>query len=64
MLPKGLYYIESWLVKNGNRCYQLMETNNKNLFKKWIKNWIDLGSFEIIEIGTKPKKKAIGNKNK
>lgn len=60
MLPQGLSYIDSWPEKDGNRCFQLMETENPGLFKEWIKNWSDLTSFEIIEIGTPPgPKKAL-----
>ncbi len=54
MMPEGLYFIESWLEKNGKRCFQLMETENPNLFKSWTESWNDLVDFEIIEIGDKP----------
>ena len=54
MLPNGLFFIESWLEKDGKRCFQLMETENPDLFYKWIKNWEDLVNFEIIELGEKP----------
>jgi hypothetical protein len=54
MLPEGLVFIESWLEKSGKRCFQLMETENPETFKAWIKNWEDLVDFEIIEIGEKP----------
>lgn len=54
MLPVGLYFIESWLEKNGKRCFQLMETENPETFKTWIKYWEDLVDFEVIEIGQKP----------
>jgi len=54
MLPEGLYFIESWLEKSGERCFQLMETDNPETFKAWIKNWEDLVDFEIIELGEKP----------
>ena len=57
MLPVGLYFIESWLEKSGERCFQLMETENQDTFKTWIKNWEDLVNFEIIEIGEKPPSK-------
>ena len=56
MLPEGLVYIDSWLEKDGDRCFQLMETNAPSLFQQWIKRWNDLTRFEIIEIGEKPKK--------
>ena len=54
MLPSGLVYIDSWLEKDGDRCFQLMETNDPSLFKLWTDNWSDLVSFEIIELGDKP----------
>ena len=54
MLPDGLVYIDSWLEKEGDRCFQLMETNDPALFDLWTKNWSDLVRFEIIELGEKP----------
>ena len=54
MLPEGLVYIDSWLEKDGDRCFQLMETLDRALFDEWMENWKDLVSFEIIELGEKP----------
>jgi Protein of unknown function (DUF3303). len=54
MLPEGLIYIDSWLEKDGDRCFQLMETNDRPLFDRWIDSWKDLVRFEIIELGAKP----------
>ena len=54
MMPEGLVYLNSWLEKDGDRCFQLMETNNPSLFQHWIEVWNDLIIFEIIEIGEKP----------
>ena len=56
MLPDGLHYLNSWLTKDGSRCFQLMETDQFELFQEWTKNWDDLIQFEILEIGEKPKK--------
>ena len=50
MLPDGLCYIDSWLEKDGDRCFQLMETKSPDLFEKWIASWSDLVSFEVIEL--------------
>lgn len=55
MLPPGLMYVNSWLEKDGDRCFQLMETNDPSLFQVWFENWKDLGTIEVIEIGDKPK---------
>ena len=54
MLPDGLAYLNSWLEKDGDRCFQLMETNDHSLFGVWTEKWKDLVSFEVIEIGVKP----------
>ena len=56
MLPEGLHYLNSWLEKDGDRCFQLMETNDPALFDVWFKHWKDYGRLEVIEIGDKPKK--------
>lgn len=50
MLPEGLRYIDSWLEKDGDRCFQLMETDSPDLFDQWTVAWSDLVSFEIIEL--------------
>jgi hypothetical protein len=50
MLPDGLRYIDSWLEKDGDRCFQLMEADSPELFDRWIAAWSDLVSFEVIEL--------------
>lgn len=50
MLPEGLFYIDSWLEKGGDHCFQLMETNSPELFERWIDQWKDLVSFKVIEL--------------
>ena len=55
MLPDGLVYLDSWLEKNGDRCFQLMETDDPSLFQAWFDHWKDLASIEVVEIGEKPK---------
>ena len=54
MLPEGLAYLNSWLEKDGERCFQLMETESPHLFDQWIDHWRDLVSFEVIEIEPPP----------
>jgi hypothetical protein len=50
MLPEGLRYIDSWVENNGDRCFQLMETDSPELFATWIGRWSDLVSFKLIEL--------------
>jgi len=54
MLPDGLRYIDSWLEKDGDRCFQLMETDSPEFFETWIASWSDLVSFEVIELEKPP----------
>ena len=54
MLPEGLIYLDSWLTKDGTRCFQIMETARYELFDVWIGKWNDLTHFEIIALGDKP----------
>lgn len=55
MLPEGLAYVNSWLAKDGDRCFQLMETNDPSLFPVWLEHWKDLVAMEVVELGEKPK---------
>jgi len=55
MLPEGLTYVSSWLEKDGDRCFQVMETDNPTLFRVWLDEWKDLVAMEIVELGEKPK---------
>lgn len=50
MLPEGLYYLNSWMNKDNNICFQLMETNDTSLFGKWIEHWKDYTDFEVFPI--------------
>jgi len=54
MLPEGLSFIDSWLEKDGDRCFQLMEADDPALFDQWMDSWKDLVRFEIVELGEKP----------
>jgi hypothetical protein len=52
MLPDGLRYVDSWVVDDGrlDRCFQLMETDNPELFGRWQEQWADLTEFEILPV--------------
>ena len=50
MLPDGLNYIDSWVATDFDRCFQLMETENPTLFRKWTERWEDLVEFEVIPV--------------
>lgn len=54
MMPAGLGYIDSWLEKDGDRCFQLVEADHSSLIELWTEKWEDLVSFDVIEVGQKP----------
>ena len=50
MLPDGLRYVESWTDAAFERCFQLMECEDPQLFEEWRSRWEDLVDFEIIPV--------------
>ena len=50
MMPEGLEYIDSWIDGSLTRCWQLMETEDPELFDEWTANWSDLMTYEIFPI--------------
>jgi hypothetical protein len=54
MLPEGLEYIDSWVDLDFKTCFQLMRTENEDLFRQWISRWQDLVDFEIFPVRTSP----------
>jgi hypothetical protein len=52
LAPEGLLYISSWVDENLERCYQLMETDDRRLLDDWMANWKDLVDFEVHPVIT------------
>ena len=34
--PEGLHYLNSWVIKEKNICFQLMEANDTEIFYTWF----------------------------
>ena len=49
-LPDGLRYIDSWVESNFDRCFQLMECDDAVSLQRWVLQWRDLVSFEIVAV--------------
>jgi len=47
LAPVGLSYVSSWVNEKLDRCYQLMETEDRSLLDQWIVNWSDIVDFEV-----------------
>jgi hypothetical protein len=52
MAPAGLSYVSSWVNDKLDRCYQLMETEDRGLLDQWMANWSDLVDFEVHPVIT------------
>ena len=47
LAPECLSCISSWVTESLDRCYQVMETENRALLDQWIANWNDVVDFEV-----------------
>ena len=52
MAPDGLRYVNSWVVPDLKKCYQLMETSERALLDQWMNAWSDLVDFEVVPVIT------------
>lgn len=52
MQPGGLLYVSSWVDEEFERCYQLMETDDRALIDQWMANWDDVMDFEVHSVIT------------
>lgn len=50
LAPEGLSYVSSWVDEKLERCFQLMETDDRRLLDEWIANWNDLVEFEVYVV--------------
>lgn len=48
LMPEGLQYVASWICTPAHdRCYQVMQTEDRALLEQWMANWNDLMDFEV-----------------
>jgi hypothetical protein len=52
MAPEGLAYVSSWVDERLERCYQVMETDERALLDQWMANWDDIVDFEVHPVMT------------
>jgi hypothetical protein len=52
MAPEGVQYLSSWVDDKFERCFQLMETDDRALLDQWSANWKDILDFEIVPVVT------------
>jgi len=52
LAPEGLIYVSSWVDERLQRCFQIMEADERNLLDQWIANWSDIVDFEVFPVIT------------
>ena len=52
LAPEGLRYVASWVDDKLERCFQLMESERRELIDEWIGHWNDLVDFEVYPVMT------------
>ena len=50
LAPEGLTYLSSWVDEKLERCFQLMETDDRHLLDEWMEHWTDLVEFELYAV--------------
>jgi len=52
LAPEGLRYVSSWVTADYERCYQVMECEDRSLIDQWMQAWEDLVEFEVHPVVT------------
>jgi hypothetical protein len=52
LAPEGLRYVASWVDEKLERCFQLMESEKRELIDEWIAQWSDLVEFDVHRVMT------------
>ena len=59
LAPEGVQYVASWVDEKLERCFQLMETQERDLLDQWIAQWSDLVDFEVYPVFTSAEAAAL-----
>jgi len=47
--------VSSWVTTDFERCFQVMDCEDRAFLDQWISNWDDLAEFEVFPIITSEK---------
>lgn len=50
MAPKGVRYVSSWVTTDFERCFQVMDCDDRILLDEWMAKWSDIADFEVIPV--------------
>ena len=52
LAPEGLRYLASWVTTAHDRCYQVMECDDRALLDERMAAWDDIVRFEVVPVVT------------
>lgn len=52
LAPDGLHYVDSWVTSDLQRCYQIMECDDREVLEQWMDQWRDIIDFEVVSVMT------------
>ena len=50
LAPDGLHYVNSWVTADLQKCYQVMECDDRSLLDAWMEQWKDLVNFDVSPV--------------
>ena len=50
LAPDGLQYVSSWVDEKLATCFQLMETDDRDVLDQWMANWNDIVEFDVYAV--------------
>lgn len=50
LAPDGLEYVTSWVDERMERCFQVMETDDRKKIDEWLSRWSDIVEFEVYPV--------------
>jgi hypothetical protein len=50
LAPPGLQYLSSWVDESLERCFQLMEADERKYLDEWMAEWSDIVEFEVYPV--------------
>ena len=50
LAPDGLEYVTSWVDERLERCFQVMETDDRKKLDEWLSHWSDIVEFEVYPV--------------
>ena len=62
LAPAGVNYVNSWVTSDLQRCYQVMECDDRELLDTWLGAWEDLVDFEVHPVITSAEASARVNR--